>query len=71
MELISEEEVEQLKAECKLKKIKEIHETTIFNEKETIQTIEIIRENSIPIVTEIKLTPDDMTIGFNKEDRKE
>lgn len=67
MEIISEEEVERLKAECKLKKVKEIHETTIFNENETIQTIEIIRENSIPIVTEIKLTPDDMTISFDKK----
>ena len=71
MEIISEEEVEKLKAECKCKKVKEIHETTIFNEKETIQTIEIIRENSKPIVTEINVTPDDMTIIFNEKGEKE
>lgn len=70
MELISDEEIERLKAECKLNKIKEIRETTIFDKNETIQTMEVIREKGNPTVTEIKLTPDDITISFNKKEER-
>ena len=65
MEEITEQEIEKLKLEAKENKIKEIHETTIFEENQIIQKIEIIREKNKPIITNIAIKPDEIVLNFD------